>query len=92
MSDSNPEQYSAEEWEHFRNRFFASILVDMDISKLAQNVNISWPFKGSDETPGKYIEYDFEELKSVPGLVNKEKRIHLLMDIFRETLALWRTE
>ncbi len=81
------EKYSAEEWNHIRKRFFNSILNDTEIAKLGQNVSISWPFKGKGETPSKYIEYDFEELQSVPGLVGKQRRIHTLMDILRETLA-----
>ncbi|WP_269526476.1 hypothetical protein [Coraliomargarita parva] len=81
------EKYSEAEWEHLRKRFFSSILNDTEIAKLGQNVGISWPFKGSDETPAKYIDFTFEELRDVPGLVGKQKRIHLLMDILRETLA-----
>jgi len=81
------EKYSPEEWEHLRKRFFSSMLNDTEIAKLGQNVGISWPFKGSDETPAKYIDFSLEELAEVPGLVNKPKRIHTLMDILRETLA-----
>ena len=81
------EKYSAEEWEHIRQRFFNSILNDTEVAKLGQNVGISWPFKGKGETPSKYIEYDLEELGSVPGLIGKKSRIKTLMDILRETLA-----
>jgi hypothetical protein len=87
MTEDKFEKYSTEEWEHLRKRFFNSILNDTEIAKLGQNVSITWPFKGSDETPTKYIEYTFEELQAVPGLVGKTKRIHILMDILRETLA-----
>ncbi len=87
MTDAQPEKYSTEEWEHIRKRFFNSILNETEIAKLGQNVGISWPFKGSDETPLKYIEYSFEELKDVPGLIGKASRIRTLMDILRETLA-----
>ncbi|MDQ8208442.1 hypothetical protein QEH52_13040 [Coraliomargarita sp. SDUM461003] len=87
MSEASFEKYSAEEWEHIRKRFFNSILNDTEIAKLGQNVGVSWPFKGKGETAEKYIEYDFEELKSVPGLVGKQSRIKTLMDILRETLA-----
>lgn len=87
MSNTSLEKYSAEEWEHIRKRFFNSILNDTEIAKLGQNVGISWPFKGAGETPTKYIEYDFEELHSVPGLIGKKRRIKNLMDILRETLA-----
>ncbi len=87
MNTTEFEAYSAEEWEHFRKRLLSSILVETEMAKLGQNANVSWPFKGSDETPAKYIEYDFEELHSVPGLVNKPRRVRMLMDILRETLA-----
>lgn len=87
MSEATPEKYSAEEWNHIRKRFFNSILNDTEIAKLGQNVGISWPFKGKGETAAKYVEYDFEELQSVPGLVGKKSRIKSLMDILRETLA-----
>ncbi len=86
-TSDNLEKYSPEEWEFMRKRFFSSILNDTEIAKLGQNVGISWPFKGKDETPNKYIEYPFEELESVPGLVGKKGRIRTLMDILRETLA-----
>jgi len=81
------EKYSEAEWDHLRKRFFSSMLNDTEIAKLGQNVGISWPFKGSDETPAKYIDFTMEELNEVPGLVGKQKRVHTLMDILRETLA-----
>lgn len=87
MIHDTSEKYSAEEWEHLRSRFLSSILNDTEIAVLGQNASISWPFKGSDETPAKYIEYDFEELQHVPGLIGKKKRVQTLMDILRETLA-----
>ena len=81
------EHYSAEDWEQLRGRFNDSILNDTELSVLGQNASISWPFKGSDETPAKYVQFDFEELQSVPGLIGKKSRIKKLMDILRETLA-----
>ncbi|MFQ3225983.1 MAG: hypothetical protein ACI8Z5_002252 [Lentimonas sp.] len=87
MIQDTSDKYSAEEWEHLRQRFFSSILNDTEIAVLGQNASISWPFQGSDETPAKYIEYDFEALQSVPGLIGKKSRIKKLMDILRETLA-----
>lgn len=82
-----PELYSNEDWENLRMRFSSSALNDMELAILAQNAGYSWPFKGSDETPSKYLEYDFDDLSSVPGLVGKKRRIQILMDILRETLA-----
>ena len=87
MPKNNLEKYTAEEWESICRRFRDSILNETEIAKLGQNASISWPFKGSDETPNKYIEYSFEELNSVPGLIGKKSRIRKLVDILRETLA-----
>lgn len=84
---SLPEKYSAEEWDSIRERFFDSILNETEIAILGQNIGVSWPFHGSDETPKKYIELELEELYEVPGLIGKKSRIHKLMDILRETLA-----
>ncbi|MFT5836958.1 MAG: hypothetical protein ACI9ZV_000459 [Candidatus Azotimanducaceae bacterium] len=86
-SETLLKNHSAEEWNHIQKRFFNSILIDTEIVNLGQSVGVAWPFKGKDETPAKYIEYSFEELQSVPGLVGKPKRIQTLMDILRETLA-----
>jgi hypothetical protein len=87
MSDTSIEPYSAEEWDSLRKRFEGSALNDTEIAILGQNAGYSWPFRGSDETPLKYIGFTFEELDSVPGLVRKKSRVRRLMDILRETLA-----
>lgn len=87
MSDQSLEKYSSAEWEHFRQRFGDSILKETEMAVLGQNAGFTWPFKGKGESPEKYIQYEFEELQSVPGLVGKKSRIRRLMDILRETLA-----
>lgn len=86
--ESKPlEKYSVEEWEHFRDRFSNSALKTTEIAELGRTVGISWPFKGSGETPERYIQFGFEELQSVPGLIGKKRRIKDLMDVLREILA-----
>jgi len=87
MESATPEKYSAEEWEHFRKRFSNSILKTAEIAELGRSVGVSWPFKGNGETPEKYIQFTFEELQSVPGLIGKKRRVNDLMDILREILA-----
>ena len=81
------EKYSEAEWAYLRERFADSVLKEVEIAKLGQNVGLSWPFRGTDETPAKYVGLGFEELASVPGLVGKRSRVRRLMDILRETLA-----
>ena len=87
MTPEMPKKYSADEWEHFRERFSESILKTTEIAELGRSVGISWPFKGSGETPEKYIRFSFEELQNVPGLIGKKKRVNDLMDVLREILA-----
>ena len=87
MKPEMPEKYSAEEWKYLCERFSKSILKTTEVAELGRNVGISWPFKGSDETPEKYISFSFEELQSVPGLIGKKKRVKTLMDVLREILA-----
>jgi hypothetical protein len=87
MNETQFEKYSSEEWNHIRKRFSDSILNAIEIANLGQNVGVSWPFHGKGETAAKYIEYDFEELQCVPGLIGKQSRIKALIDILRETLA-----
>jgi len=81
------EKYSAEEWDSIRARFQNSALNDTEMAILGQNAGVSWPFRGSDETPQKYIDCELEELSSIPGLIGKKSRVRKLMDILRETLA-----
>lgn len=87
MTRSGYEPYSEAEWNHIRARFVNSPLNEMELTALAQNAGRSWPFKGSGETPAKYVELELEALGSVPGLIGKQSRIRALMDILRETLA-----
>lgn len=87
MTSEALKKYSEDEWEHFRKRFSESILKTTEIAELGRSVGVSWPFKGSGETPEKYIRYNFEELQNVPGLIGKKKRVSDLMDVLREILA-----
>ncbi|MFP4259888.1 MAG: hypothetical protein ACLFS1_02290 [Opitutales bacterium] len=87
MSTSDSDQYDEATWDDLRKRFGDSPLKDMELANLGQNAGISWPFKGRDETPAKYLGYNFEELQCVPGLVGKKSRIRALFNILIETLA-----
>ncbi|MGB0257369.1 MAG: hypothetical protein ACPGES_01840 [Coraliomargarita sp.] len=87
MSKQTAEIYNSDAWERLRERFAGSEMRDMELNILGQNAGKSWPFKGSDETPAKYLEFDFDDLGSVPGLIGKKRRIQVLMDILTETLA-----
>lgn len=79
--------YTAEDWNQLRAHFMGSILVDIHLHKLAQNIGSSWPSKGKGETPAKYLEYSFEELAEAPGLAGQPARLQLLLDILKETAS-----
>lgn len=78
---------TAQEWDSIRKRFRDSMMVDTEIIKLAQNLDLSWPLKGSDETPLKYIGLTRDELEMMPGLGSNPERMRLLHDILAETMA-----
>lgn len=78
----------AKEWDQLRTAFSSSILVDTQLSSLAQNLDgVEWPLAGPAETAGAYIDLEYDQMvteltrragASAPGL---------LMQILRETLA-----
>lgn len=79
--------YTEEDWNQLRAHFMGSILVEIHLHKLAQNIGASWPSKRPDETPAKYLEYSFEELTEAPGLAGHPNRLQLLLDILKETAS-----
>lgn len=76
-----------EAWTRLRKQFENSAFIDTELNILAQNAGKSWYFKGSDETPSKYLAFDLEELNSVPGLVGKKSRVKRLIEILEATQA-----
>jgi hypothetical protein len=84
---SYPAGVTPEEWDAIRQRFKQSMMVKTDISKLGQNVDISWPLKGRDEIPLKYLPLTLDELLMMPGIAEKPDRVRTLVDIFAETMA-----
>jgi hypothetical protein len=87
MSTSG-EHRTAKDWDKVRMGFTTSIMVDIGLRSLAQNLDgADWPLAGEDETPAKYIDLDFEELRVFPGLKDHPERVDQLVDILGETLA-----
>jgi hypothetical protein len=81
--------YTEKDWDEVRTSFASSIMVDTQISSLAQNLDGPvWPVKSKDETPSRYIDLSYGEalellaLKGQPG-----DKLDLLISILRETLA-----
>jgi hypothetical protein len=80
---------TAKEWDEVRTAFATSIMVDTALSSLAQNLDApDWPIKGKDETPAKYIDFNFEEATEMLQLKGqKPERLDQLIGILKETMA-----
>ncbi len=80
---------TAKDWNQVRTAFSTSIMVDTSLSSLAQNLDApDWPIKGKDETPAKYLDFEFEEVIELLQLKGqKPERLDQLIDILKETLA-----
>lgn len=76
----------AKEWESIRLRFAESIMADTEIFKLAQGVDMTWPLRGREETPNKYILCNFDELQMLPEMAGRPERVQALIDILSQTL------
>ncbi len=86
MTNQPLDLYNEKTWEFLRGRYSDSIMKTTEVAVLGQSLGISWPFKGSDETPEKYMEFSFEELHHVPGLIGKKSRITTLFKILNGML------
>ncbi|HYC72203.1 MAG TPA: hypothetical protein VEB66_13400 [Opitutaceae bacterium] len=80
--------YTAKDWDEVRKKFRSSLMVDTNLTSLAQNLEgADWPVKGDDEKPSKYIEFTWEELLMLPEIAGKEDRVQHLVGILKETLS-----
>jgi hypothetical protein len=81
-------KFTAPEWDDIRKRFHNSIMADTSLHSLAQNLDTAdWPVKGEEETPAKYIDFNYAELLMLPEIAGNEKRADHLIGILKETLA-----
>lgn len=80
-------ELSAKEWDRIRDRFRRSMMVKTEVYKLAQNIDVNWPLRGTDEIPLKYVPLSYDELMMTPGIAEKPERARLLADILVETMA-----
>ncbi|MFY9925726.1 MAG: hypothetical protein WCA95_06660 [Opitutaceae bacterium] len=82
-------KYTEKDWDEVRTAFASSIMVDTQISSLAQNLDGPvWPVKSKDETPAKYIDLSYEESLELLALKGQTAdKLDLLISILKETLA-----
>jgi hypothetical protein len=86
MSD---QKYTEKDWDEIRTTFASSIMVDTQISSLAQNLDGPvWSVKSKDETPAKYIDLSYGEAIELLALKGQTAdKLDLLISIMKETLA-----
>ncbi len=82
-------KYTEKDWDEIRTAFASSIMVDTQISSLAQNLDGPvWPVKAKDETPAKYIDMSYDEALELLALKGQSAdKFDLLISILKETLA-----
>jgi len=80
--------YTASDWDEVRKKFRGSLMIDTNLSSLAQNLEgADWPVTGDDEKPSKYLDFTWDELFMLPEIAGKEERVQHLVGILKETLA-----
>jgi hypothetical protein len=81
--------FTEKDWDDVRTAFASSIMVDTQISSLAQNLDgPTWPVKSKDETPAKYIDLSYGEALELLALKGQSAdKLDLLISIMKETLA-----
>jgi hypothetical protein len=81
--------YTEKDWDEVRTAFASSIMVDTQVSSLAQNLDgPTWPLKSKEETPAKYIDLSYGEALELLALKGQTAdKLDLLISILKETLA-----
>jgi hypothetical protein len=82
-------KFTEKDWDEVRTAFASSIMVDTQISSLAQNLDGPvWPVKSKEETPAKYIDLSYGEALELLALKGQTAdKLDLLISIMKETLA-----
>jgi hypothetical protein len=82
-------KYTEKDWDEARTAFASSIMVDTQISSLAQNLDGDpWPIKTKDETPSLYIDLSYSEALELLALKGQSAdKLDHLITILKETLA-----
>jgi len=82
-------KFNEKDWDEIRTGFASSIMVDTQISSLAQNLDgPTWSVKSKDETPAKYIDLSYDEALELLAFKGQTAdKLDLLITILKETLA-----
>src|ERR1700678_655337 len=81
--------FTEKDWDDIRTAFASSIMVDTQISSLAQNLDGPvWPAKSKDETPSRYIDLSYGKALELLALKGQTAdKLDLLISILKEMLA-----
>jgi hypothetical protein len=81
--------FTEKDWDDIRTAFASSIMVDTQITSLAQNLDGPvWPVKSKEETPSRYIDLSYGEALELLALKGQSaEKLDLLISILKETLA-----
>lgn len=84
-----PAKATPQEWDHIRAAFASSLMVDLPLSSLAQNLEgPDWPIKGATETPAAYIDLPYDEALEMLALKGLgPAHLDKLIGILQETLS-----
>lgn len=87
-TNQSPSAAAARQWDHLRTAFASSLMVDLPLASLAQNLDgLAWPLAGASETPAAYIDLTYDELRLQFAARGQPDAANLLLQILRETLA-----
>lgn len=84
-----PAKITPQEWDKVRAAFASSLMVDLPLASLAQNLEgPDWPIKGATETPAAYIDLPYDEAVDMLALKGlSPAHLDKLAAILGETLA-----
>jgi hypothetical protein len=87
-SNTGKHLITSSEWDTLRYHFQDSPMAQTSLKKLAKDMGETWPVRGKEETPEKYIKHPLEVLSEMPEFYGKGNRLPLLCTILKETLGL----
>lgn len=85
---SKTRPFTPAEWDRLRYKMQDSMMVDTQLTKLAQSLGTKWPIRGKEETPRKYIGSTLDVLEELPEFFGKGNRLSLLYSILKDTQSL----
>jgi hypothetical protein len=77
--------FTSEEWDSLRFELQNTVIAKTNLCSLAKNLGCTWPIRGKDETPERYMHFTLGELVEMPEIFGKGNRLELLYSILLDT-------